>query len=149
MSLFVHGTCVTVENIGVVLLGPSGSGKSDLALRLVMDQKARLVADDQVSVERRTDRLIASPPATLAGLIEVRGLGIVRVEAMAEATVALVADLAASEKIERLPERRYETLCGITLPLIEIAPFEPSAAAKLRLALRAFTGAGLPAMIGK
>ena len=150
--LLIHASAVAIATgsgfRAVLLRGPSGSGKTDLAVRLI-DAGARLVADDQSELLRRGDALIVRAPASIAGLIEVRGLGIVRVEALAEAPVALVADLAAPAKIERLPERRYQTLCGISLPLIEIAPFEPSAAAKLRLALRAFTGAGLPAMIGK
>jgi serine kinase of HPr protein (carbohydrate metabolism regulator) len=137
MSLFVHGTCVTVETIGCLLLGPSGSGKSDLALRLVMDQKARLVADDQVAVERRTDRLIASPPATLAGLIEVRGVGILRMAHRAHATLGLAVVLVPPAEVERLPEpdEGIEYL-GVALPLLRLAPFEPSAPHKVRLAAR-------------
>jgi serine kinase of HPr protein (carbohydrate metabolism regulator) len=137
MSLFVHGTCVTVENIGCLLLGPSGSGKSDLALRLVMDQKARLVADDQVSVERRTDRLIASPPATLAGLIEVRGVGILRMAHRARATLGLAVVLVPPAEVERLPEPDEGIeYFGVALPLLRLAPFEASAPHKVRLAAR-------------
>ena len=137
MSLFVHGTCVAVESIGCLLLGPSGSGKSDLALRLVMDQRARLVADDQVSVERRTDRLIASPPANLVGLIEVRGLGIVRMAHRARATLGLAVVLVAPAEVERLPvdEEGIEYF-GVALPLLRLAPFEASAPQKVRLAAR-------------
>jgi len=137
MSLFVHGTCVAVENIGCLLLGPSGSGKSDLALRLVMDQHARLVADDQVSLELRTNRLVASPPANLAGLIEVRGLGIVRMAHRSRATLGLAVVLVAPSEVERMPvnEEGIEYF-GVALPLLRLAPFEASAAQKVRLAAR-------------
>src|SRR5258707_15075286 len=84
----VHGTCVTVGEVGVLILGPPGSGKSGLALRLI-DQpgfgisgeikKARLVADDQVAVRREDNRLVASAPLVIAGKLEIRGLGLVAV----------------------------------------------------------------------
>lgn len=137
MSLFVHGTCVTVDNIGCLLLGPSGSGKSDLALRLVMDHNARLVADDQVAVERRTDRLVASPPAKLAGLIEVRGIGIVRMANRAQVTLGLAVVLVSPDEVERFPEADEGIeYFGVALPLLRLAPFEASAPHKVRLAAR-------------
>ena len=111
-------------------------GKSDLALRLI-DAGARLVADDQSELLRCGDVLMVRAPAAIAGLFEVRGLGILRLDALAEAPVGLVADLVAAERIDRMPPRRAETIIGLAVPLIEIAPFEASAAAKLRLALRA------------
>jgi HPr kinase/phosphorylase len=131
----LHATAVAIDGQVVLLRGPPGSGKSDLALRLI-DAGARLVADDQSEVRRRGDLLLVSAPATIAGLLEVRGLGILRLDALAEAPIGLVADLVAAGTIERLPPRRTATILGIGVPLIEIAPFEASAAAKLRLALR-------------
>ena len=146
--LLLHATAVAIDGRAVLLRGVSGSGKSDLALRLI-DAGARLVADDQSELCRQGDRIIVRAPATIAGLIEVRGIGIMRLDALAEAPVALVVDLVPLEEIERLPARHSETILGLTLPLIRVAPFDASAAAKLRLALRAFTGPGLPAMIGE
>ncbi len=144
--LLMHATAVAIDGHAVLLRGPSGSGKSDLALRLI-DAGAILVADDQSELCRRGDALIVRPPAAIAGLIEVRGIGLLRLAALAEAAVAMVADLVAPESVERLPERCSETILGIALPLIALAPFEASAAAKVRLALSAFTGPGMPAMI--
>jgi HPr kinase/phosphorylase len=144
--LLLHATAVAIDGRAVLLRGASGSGKSDLALRLI-DAGARLVADDQCELCREGDRIIVRAPATIAGLIEVRGIAIMRLDALAEAPVALIVDLVPSEKIERLPARHSETILGLTLPLIGLSPFDASAAAKLRLALRAFTGPGLPAMI--
>ena len=150
--LLLHATTVAIATEAtlraVLLRGPSGCGKSDLALRLI-DAGACLVADDQTELSRRGDALFANAPATIAGLIEVRGLGIVRVEAAPAAPVALVVDLVPPDRVERLPEGRTETLLGIALPLIALAPFEASAAAKLRLALRAFTRHEVPATMRK
>ena len=134
--MLLHATAVAIDGRAVLLSGPSGSGKSDLALRLI-DAGARLVADDQSELRREGDLLLARAPATIAGLFEVRGLGILRLDALAEAPVGLVADLMAAERIDRLPPRRAEMILGVAVPLIGIAPFEASAAAKLRLALRA------------
>jgi HPr kinase/phosphorylase len=144
--LLLHATSVAIDGHAVLLRGAPGSGKSDLALRLI-DAGARLIADDQSELSRRGDAIIVSAPASIAGLIEVRGVGIVRLDVLAEAPVALIADLVPAEKIERLPKPQTETILGVALPLIALSPFEPSASAKLRLALRAFTGPGLPAMM--
>ncbi len=135
-SILLHATAVAIDGQAVLLGGPSGSGKSDLALRLI-DAGGRLVADDQSELSRRGDVLMVRAPATIAGLIEARGLGILRLDALGEAPVGLIAELVPADRIERMPPRRTRAILGIAVPLIEIAPFEASAAAKLRLALRA------------
>ena len=132
----VHATCIAIDGHGILLRGPSGSGKSDLALRAI-DQGARLVADDRVALTRRGDSVIASAPSSLHGLIEIRGLGIMRMDAAAEARIALVADMADSRRIERLPERRRCEIEGTAIPWMAVDPFQASATAKLRLALAA------------
>ena len=148
--MLIHATAVALETeLGfraVLLRGRSGSGKSDLALRLI-DAGARLVTDDQSVLSRRGDAIVVTAPARISGLMEVRGIGIMRVEALAEAPVVLIADLVPSEQIDRMPERRRETILGLSLPVIAVAPFEASAPAKLRLALHAFTEPGLPVML--
>ncbi len=138
MSVFhMHATCVALDGAAVLLRGPSGAGKSDLALRMI-ERGARLVADDQVELAAESGRLVARAPAAIAGRMEVRGVGIVPVAALADAPVALVADLVAAAA--RLPEPAEETILGIAIPRIEIAPFEVSAPAKLRLALARAAG---------
>jgi HPr kinase/phosphorylase len=139
--MLVHATCVALRQRGgwraVLLRGPSGAGKSDLALRLI-ELGARLVADDQTRLARRGRSLIARSPATLAGLIEVRGVGIVklsRAQLLAQAPVTLLVDLVAPEQVERLPEPARETLQEVELPRLALAPFEASTVTKLRLAL--------------
>lgn len=137
MSL-VHGTCVALAGRGILLRGPSGAGKSDLALRLI-DGGAMLVADDQTRLERDGDTLLASPPATIAGLLEVRGLGLVRLPHLARSPLHLVVDLVPAAEVERLPEPDTLELLGLALRRLRLAPFEASAAAKVRLAVRAST----------
>ena len=131
----VYGTSVAVGGEGILLRGPSGSGKSDLALRLI-DGGGRLVSADQTELRLEGATIEMSAPAALLGLIEVRGLGIVRVPHVARAPLCLVADLQAENAIERMPEPRFCTLEGLVFPLVELYPFAASAAAKLRLALK-------------
>lgn len=146
--MFVHATTIALKVAGrswraVLLRGPSGSGKSDLALRLI-DAGARLVADDQTHLAANGRMLVATPPSALAGRIEVRGIGIVALpkdRLRARATVGLLVDLVTPTQIERMPEPAHETLFGVTLPVLALAPFEASAAAKLRLALTRATAA--------
>ena len=141
MSTRVHATCVALRQgrgwRAVLLRGPSGAGKSDLALRLI-EAGARLVADDQTELVRRGNSVIASSPAKIAGLIEARGIGIVKLgrdQTVRRAAVVLLVDLAPPERIARLPEPASENVLGIDLPVVSLAPFEASASAKLRLAL--------------
>jgi HPr kinase/phosphorylase len=141
VTTYVHATCVALQAgkswRGVLLRGPSGAGKSDLALRLI-EAGARLVADDQTALIRQGKSLVGSPPGTLAGLLEVRGIGIVKVgraRLLARVPIALLVDLVSPDQIERMPDRARETLLDIDLPVVKLAPFEASAPAKLRLAL--------------
>jgi HPr kinase/phosphorylase len=145
--ILVHATAVAIEGEAVLLRGPSGAGKSDLALRLI-DGGARLVADDQAALRRRGDRIVVRAPSVLSGLIEVRGVGVLRVECVEEAPLALVVDLLPSGRIERMPEGQVETFIGVEIRVIGLAPFEISAAAKLRLVCRALAAGRLPAIIG-
>ena len=132
----VHATCIAIDGHGILLRGPSGSGKSDLALRAI-DQGAQLVADDRVDLTRQGDSMIGSAPSSLHGLIEIRGLGIIRMDAAAEARIALVADMADHGSIERLPGQRRCEIEGTTIPWMALDPFQASAPAKLRLGLAA------------
>lgn len=138
--MFIQATCVVVEGRGVLLRGPSGSGKSELALQLI-DGGGRLVADDGVELRRQGERLFArlpsGAPESVRGRVELRGLGILPVPSVPEAPLDLVVDLAAADMLERLPEPMTVDLLGIALPLVRLSAAEPSAAAKVRLAVRA------------
>ena len=129
----VHASTVALDGRAVLISGPSGSGKSDLALRLI-DRGYRLVSDDQTLVRREGDRLIASAPLPIAGKIEVRGIGIIEVETVSDVPVALLVEL--TSDIQRLPDdARERPILGIALPLVSIDAMTASAAAKVSLAL--------------
>lgn len=145
----IHGTCLAIGGDGVLLVGKPGSGKSDLALRLI-DQPgsgisgtrraAMLVADDQVLIRRQDGALVASAPAALKGKLEIRGLGIAELPVEAEARLRLAVRLTPAAEIERLPDlgsARMEIL-GTGLPLILLDPQSASAPARLRAALDQF-----------
>ena len=136
-----YGTCVALGPVAALLLGRSGSGKSDLALRFAMMMPAAegpfLVADDQVLLEALDGRVIARPPAALAGKIEVRGIGIVSLPFRAEAELRLAIRLSEPDDVPRMPPVTLPaiTLAGVDVPVLRLAPFEASAPWKLRLAL--------------
>jgi len=133
MTETVHASTVATGRRAVLLSGPSGSGKSDLALRLI-DRGFTLVSDDQTIVRREGDRLIASAPPTIAGKLEVRGLGIVEMETVTDVPIALFVEL--TSDIERLPdENRERSILGVELPLISIDAKTASAPSKVALAL--------------
>jgi len=130
----VHATSVAIDGHGVLIMGPSGAGKSDLALRLI-DRGARLISDDYTIVTSRRDELWLSAPATIAGKIEVRHLGIVDIAHIADVPAALAI------RLEDSPPRMPETvpmilLAGIALPLVALAGKEASAPIKAEWALR-------------
>ena len=129
----VHASTVATEGRAVLITGPSGSGKSDLALRL-LDRGFTLVSDDQTVVRKVGERLIASAPATIAGKLEIRGIGIVEMDAVKDVPVALIVELAS--EIQRLPDdSRERPILGVSLPLITIDATTASAPAKVALGL--------------
>ena len=132
----LHATSVARDGRAVLLLGQSGSGKSDLALRL-LDHGFKLVSDDRTIVRRDGDRLIASAPPAIQGKMEVRGLGIIEIAAAGDVPVALAVELTGN--MQRLPdESRTRTFLSIEIPLVSIDAMTASAAAKVALALQHF-----------
>lgn len=145
----IHATAVALPVdegwVGVLLRGPSGSGKSDLALRLI-DEGARLIADDQTELCGSVGALNLRSPPRIAGLLEVRGLGLVGVQTIAQAPLVLVADLVPAAEITRLPLAQTVTLAGVSVALLRLAPFEASATARLRLATQTAIAGGIGAL---
>jgi HPr kinase/phosphorylase len=146
-TLLMHATAVAIDGEAILLRGPPGSGKSDLALRLI-DAGAQLVADDQTLLRRERDRVIATAPPAIAGLLEIRGIGVVRVAVAEMAPLLMIAELTTANAIERMPQARFETVLGLAVPLLALAAFEASAAAKLRFLRRALAAGPLPVIMG-
>ena len=129
----VHASTVAIDGRAVLITGPSGSGKSDLALRLI-DRGFILVSDDRTIVRRDGDRLLASAPPQIAGKLEIRGIGIIEMEAASDVPIALIVELTGD--IQRLPEdSRERPILGVALPLVTIAAMTASASSKGALAL--------------
>jgi serine kinase of HPr protein (carbohydrate metabolism regulator) len=131
----VHATCVAIGGRAVLLAGPPGAGKSDLALRLI-DRGAALVSDDYTELRLSGGWLLARAPATIAGKLEVRGFGLVDLAAVADVPVCLHADLGAAP--ERLPEPGTIRLAEADVPSVALAALEGSAPLKLEWALVRF-----------
>lgn len=130
----IHASSVWLKNKGVLIIGPSGSGKSDMVLRLISGFGGALVADDRVDITVADNQIIASSPKEIKGLLEVRGVGIVKAKTKAFAKIDLVVELVSSP-LERMPETLTYNICGIDLPFYKINPFEISAPAKILAAL--------------
>lgn len=129
----LHASTVALDGRAVLIAGPSGSGKSDLALRLV-DRGFSLVSDDRTIVRLDQGRLLAAAPPNIRGKLEVRGIGIVDVEAIDDVPIALVVDI--TREIERLPdEGRERNILGKGIPLVNVDALTASAAAKVAIAL--------------
>ena len=153
-NLNIHATCIVLagaaaafdapKDAGILLLGESGTGKSDLALRL-MERGAKLVADDRVELFARDNLLMARAPETLSGLMEVRGAGIIAQPPVAEVRVALAVEMMEIGYVPRHPEPEsytpppeLELQASAYPPLIWLAAFEASAPAKIVIASAAF-----------
>lgn len=127
----IHATTVAIGGRGVLITGPPGSGKSDLALRLI-DRGATLVSDDRTTVRAEGGRAIASAPAAIAGRLEVRKLGILACD---HVQAALALCVALGEESERLPSPRTRMVAGSRLPEVTLDPRPASAPIKVELAL--------------
>ena len=129
----VHASTVALNGRAVLISGPSGSGKSDLTLRL-LDRGFTLVSDDQTTVRKDGDRLLASAPPNIAGKLEICGIGIVDMERTDDVPVALLVEL--TSDIQRLPDdNRERPILGVALPLMSIDAMTASAPSKVTLAL--------------
>jgi serine kinase of HPr protein (carbohydrate metabolism regulator) len=130
----LHASCVSIDGHAVLIEGDSGTGKSDLALRLI-DRGAMLVSDDYTLLARNAQRLFAAAPATIAGKIEVRGIGIVDMPHVDHVPVGLI--VALSQEVERMPpEGACRQIAGINVPLLTLDPHQLSTPIKVELALK-------------
>ena len=164
-SLQLHASCVNIDGKGVLFLGPSGSGKSDLALRLI-DGGATLVGDDQVQIRRINPPpleggvrggglsaasslpptppspsrgegiLLACPCERIHGMLEARGVGILHLPYVEDIPLALAVRLVERDMVERMPEHQFFDCLGMQVPLLSLHAFDSSTPAKIRLYLR-------------
>jgi len=129
----LHASCVALDGRAVLLAGPSGSGKSDLALRL-LDRGFTLVSDDRTILSKEGNLLIASAPDRIRGKLEIRGIGIVDMESKDDVPVALVVEL--TSNMARMPDDSRERLIlGIAVPLVNVDAMTASAPSKVAVAL--------------
>jgi HPr kinase/phosphorylase len=140
MSVNIHASCVAIGGKGVLLLGPSGAGKSSLALQLI-DGGAKLVADDRCDMSERGGKLRAAAPTSIAGLVELRGIGIVTMPHVKSVAVAMAVQL--GPNWQRLPAAAFyklpAPLKGLRpVPLIVVNAADAAAGARIRAALAAF-----------
>jgi len=145
----VHATCVSIKGIGVLLRGASGSGKSDLAYRLITEQGALLVADDQTVLTSDQSCLRATCKEGWAGQLELRGLGIVTVAHEQDVPIGLVIDLVDRGEVPRLPEPAFAALRGSQIPLLKLHAFDLSTPSKILVAAGHLPHSGFPGTDGR
>lgn len=128
----IHATLVNYNDKGILLIGKSGLGKSDLALRLIFEKGAKLVADDIVNLSQVNNILYGEAPDNIAGKIEVRGLGICELEYIKKSKIDLCVELCSSrDEVERLPQDEFINFLGISITKIKIYPFDCSTICKI------------------
>lgn len=135
MRANVHASCVEYNKKGVLIYGPSGSGKSDLALRLIMENGAKLVADDRVNLQVLKGKIKATAPTILKGLLEVRGVGIVKLSSVNADLFLAIRLVEKRELVERLPESDTYEFSGVKIPQLNLYAFDASTPAKILAAL--------------
>lgn len=128
----IHATLVSLNNKGVLLLGASGSGKSDVALRLIEEKGAILVADDRVDLRNLDGKIIGSAPKQIKGKLEIRNIGIVDFNTIDETEILLCVELVKDKDVlERLPQDEFEVILGKKITKIKLYPFECSTINKI------------------
>ena len=134
-KIILHGSAVAIKSAdgtisAVMLRGRSGSGKSDLAFRLI-EMGGMLICDDQVVLQRRQDKIMASAAEAIYGLIEVRGVGLLKYPVSPPAPLRLVVDLVPREDVPRLPDWKTVDMLGVALPCINLHAFDESTTLKI------------------
>lgn len=135
MKTNVHASCVEINKKGVLIYGPSGSGKSDLTLRLIMEHGATLIADDRVNLQVLKGKINGVAPKILEGLLEVRGVGIVKFPSVSTDLSLAVRLVEKREMVERFPESETYEFGGVKIPQINLYAFDASTPSKILAAL--------------
>lgn len=130
--LNIHATLISFQNNGILLIGKSGTGKSDLALRMIMEKNAVLVADDRVNIENIDGNLYGSAPKEILGKIEIRNVGIAQLKTKPKEKICLCVELCDDRnQLERLPEEEYADFLGVSVTKIKLYPFDCSIICKI------------------
>ncbi len=138
----IHATLISLNGKGILITGKSGTGKSDVALRMIMEKDAVLVADDRVNLECIGGKLYGSTPQQTAGLLEVRNVGIVRFDYHPKSEIVLCVELCTNRKeLERLPNDEYVDFLGVSLTKLKLYPFDCSILCKIIAKLDILTSA--------
>lgn len=135
MKANIHASCVAYKNQGILFLGQSGSGKSDVCLRLIMEHGAKLVADDRVNLSVAGGKIKAVAPTILKDKLEVRGLGIINLPSTSAKVCLAVQLVEDTSQIERMPEDVFFEFGGVSVPQIILCVREASTPAKVLAAL--------------
>jgi serine kinase of HPr protein (carbohydrate metabolism regulator) len=130
----LHGSAVALDGGAVMMQGLSGSGKSDLCFRLI-ESGGKLICDDQVALERRQGKIMVSAVAAIRGLIEIRGVGLVKYPVAVPTRLFLVVRLVKREEVPRLPEWETADILGVALPQLKLHAFDASTPLKIRKAI--------------
>lgn len=132
----IHGTSICYQQKGLLFLGTSGSGKSDLALRLI-DIGASLIADDQTILTLNNQAIVLTCPEAINSKLEIRGIGIVKIPSLKSHQLNFVFQLKPYTEIERFPSNNWINILDQKIPYYEIDPFELSVMSKINFLLRA------------
>ncbi len=130
-----HASCVEFNGKGIFIIGESGSGKSDLVLRLI-DAGGILIGDDYVELDIKNGQIVAKPAPNIEGMIEVRGIGLVEMDFKDECVLNLVLELTDRKQIERLPDAEHFQYGDVRIPKYKFDPFALSAIPKIKLLLK-------------
>lgn len=130
----IHASCVVYNGKGILISGKSGSGKSDLCLRMIMQKKAKLVADDRVDLYVEDKKIMAKCPQAIEGLLEVRCLGIKSFPFVSNIKIDFMIELSDNlDSLERMPELEFFEYEKIKIPKYKLYPFENSTLDKIEL----------------
>ncbi|MBA3814100.1 MAG: serine/threonine protein kinase [Alphaproteobacteria bacterium] len=133
-TLLTHGTCVDIKGSGVLIRGNPGMGKSSLALQL-MDRGALLVSDDQTILSLETGQVVAGPPSSLKGMMEVRGIGLCTFPFQQKSYLKLCVEICEKRELERLPETLFIEYHQVKIPLLKLEKNELLGAIKVEVKL--------------
>jgi len=132
--ILIHGSTIEIKGKAVLISGKSGMGKSSLALQL-MDRGGLLVADDQTLISFEEKELVTRAPASIQGMMEVRGIGICTFPFQESSPLSLCVEICEEKTLERLPERLFIEYYGIQVPLLKLEKADPLGAIKVELRL--------------